>query len=139
MLISELFDVFKRDNPQMAIVIDEYGGTFGLVTIEDILEELVGDIQDEFDDEEIEEIVQKEDGSYEVDGKVLLDDINDLLSLKIEEENIDTIGGWIYSQVEDYPEVNDKYTFEDYEFTVLECDNKRVTKVSIKRINNNDD
>lgn len=135
MLISELFDVFKKENPQMAIVIDEYGGTFGLVTIEDILEELVGDIQDEFDDEETKEIEQEEDGRFTVDGKVLLDEINDLLNIKIEEENIDTIGGWIYSQVEDYPEVDDKYTFEDYEFTVLECDNKRVTKVSIKKLN----
>lgn len=134
MLISELFDVFKKENPQMAIVIDEYGGTFGLVTIEDILEELVGDIQDEFDDEEIKEINQSEDGSYIVDGKVLVDEINDLLGINIDEENIDTVGGWIYSQVIEYPEVNDKYVFEDYEFTVLECDNKRVNKILIKKI-----
>lgn len=134
MVISELFNVFKREKIQIAIVIDEYGGTFGLVTVEDILEELVGDIQDEFDDEEIEEIVQTEDGNYVVDGKVLLDDINDLLDINIEEENIDTIGGWAYSQVIDYPEVNDKYTFENYEFVVLECDNKRITKILIRKL-----
>lgn len=133
MSISELFDLFKREKPQVAIVIDEYGGTFGLVTIEDILEELVGDIQDEFD-EESEEIKKNEDGSYTVDGKVLLDDINDLLDINIEEENIDTIGGWIYSQVIEYPEVNDTYTFENYRFIVAECDNKRVIKVLIKEL-----
>lgn len=132
MSISELFDLFKREKPQVSIVIDEYGGTFGLVTIEDILEELVGDIKDEFD-EEAEEIKKNEDGSYTVDGKVLLDDINDLLDINIEEENIDTIGGWIYSQVIEYPEVNDTYTFNNYEFIVLECDNKRVIKVLIKK------
>ena len=131
--ISQLFDLFKRSKHQMAIVIDEYGGTFGLVTIEDILEELVGDIEDEFDEED-KEIVSNADGSFTVDGKVLLDDINDLLDLNIEEENIDTIGGWIYSQVIEYPEVNDTYTFEDYEFIVAECDNKRIKKVIIKRV-----
>ena len=131
--ISQLFDLFKRSKHQMAIVIDEYGGTFGLVTIEDILEELVGDIEDEFDEED-KEIVSNTDGSFTVDGKVLLDDINDLLDLNIEEENIDTIGGWIYSQVIEYPEVNDTYTFEDYEFIVAECDNKRIKKVIIKRV-----
>ena len=131
--ISQLFDLFKRSKHQMAIVIDEYGGTFGLVTIEDILEDLVGDIEDEFDEED-KEIVSNTDGSFTVDGKVLLDDINDLLDLNIEEENIDTIGGWIYSQVIEYPEVNDTYTFEDYEFIVAECDNKRIKKVIIKRV-----
>ncbi len=131
--ISQLFDLFKREKHQMAIVIDEYGGTFGLVTIEDILEELVGDIEDEFDEED-KEIISNADGSFMVDGKVLLDDINDLLNLNIEEENIDTIGGWIYSQVIEYPEVNDTYKFENYEFIVAECDNKRIKKVMIKRI-----
>ena len=131
--ISELLKVFKKDKVQMAIIIDEYGGTSGLLTIEDILEEIVGEIQDEFD-EEVNEIIKTEDGSYSVDGKVLIEDINELLAIDIEEENIDTIGGWIYSQLSSYPELNDKINYENYEFIILECDSKRISKVQIKKL-----
>lgn len=115
MSISELLKIFKKEKIQMAIVIDEYGGTFGLVTIEDILEEIVGEIQDEFD-EETEEIKKTEDGKYIVDGKVHIEDINELLEVEIETENIDTIGGWVYSQLKSYPQVNDKINYKEYEF-----------------------
>ncbi|MBN4049340.1 hemolysin family protein [Clostridium estertheticum] len=130
--ISELLKVFKKQKVQMAIIIDEYGGTFGLVTNEDILEEIVGEIQDEFD-EEASEIIKTEDGNYLVDGKVLIEDIIDLLDKDFEVENIDTIGGWIYSQLKSYPQVNDKIIYEDYDFIILECDSKRISKVLIKK------
>jgi CBS domain containing-hemolysin-like protein len=130
MSISELLKVFKKEKVHMAIVIDEYGGTFGLVTNEDILEEIVGEIQDEFD-EEMEEINKKEDGNYIVDGKVHIEDINELLEIEIEEENIDTIGGWIYSQLKSYPQVDDKVTYKDYEFIILKCTRKRISKILI--------
>ena len=131
--ISELLKVFKKERTQMAIVIDEYGGTFGLVTIEDILEEIVGEIQDEFD-EEIDEITITEDGNYFVDGKVLLQDIIDLLDISIEADNIDTIGGWVYSQLKSYPQVNEKIIYEDYEFVILKCDRKRISKILIRKL-----
>lgn len=133
MSISELLASFKRDRIQMAIVIDEYGGTSGLVTIEDILEEIVGEIQDEFDDEG-DEIIQNEDGSFIVVGKLYLDAINELLDISIEAENIDTIGGWIFSQLKPYPQVNASITYDHYEFVVLTCDRKRIRKVLIKNI-----
>lgn len=133
MSISELLKVFKKEKAQMAIVIDEYGGTSGLVTNEDILEEIVGEIQDEFD-EEGDEIIKTEDGSYIVDGKLILEDVNELLNTDIESENIDTIGGWIYSQLSSYPQINDKVVFENYEFVILKCDRKRISKVLIKDI-----
>lgn len=129
--ISELFKVFQREKVQMAIIVDEYGGTAGLLTIEDILEEIVGEIQDEFD-EESEEIIRNKEGNYIVDGKVLIEDINDLLEPAIEAENIDTIGGWIYSQLKSYPQINDKIHYEGYEFIILKCDKKRINKVLIK-------
>ena len=132
MSISELLKIFKKEKIQMAIVIDEYGGTFGLVTIEDILEEIVGEIQDEFD-EETEEIKKTEDGKYIVDGKVHVEDINELLEVEIETENIDTIGGWVYSQLKSYPQVNDKISYKEYEFIILKCDSKRISKVLIKK------
>jgi CBS domain containing-hemolysin-like protein len=133
MSISELLKVFKKEKAQMAIIIDEYGGTSGLVTNEDILEEIVGEIQDEFD-EEGEEITKTEDNNYIVDGKIILDDINELLDTSIESENIDTVGGWIYSQLTSYPQVNDKVVYENYEFIVLKCDRKRISKLLIKSI-----
>ncbi|KOA18090.1 magnesium and cobalt efflux protein CorC [Clostridium homopropionicum DSM 5847] len=133
MSISELLKVFKREKVQMAIVIDEYGGTFGLVTIEDILEEIVGEIQDEFDEEGYE-IAKTEDGNYIVDGKVIIDDINELLETEIEVENIDTIGGWVYSQLTAYPQINDKVTYENYQFIILKCDRKRISRVLIKKL-----
>ncbi|WP_315110304.1 hemolysin family protein [Clostridium intestinale] len=133
MSISELLKIFKREKAQMAIVIDEYGGTFGLVTIEDILEEIVGEIQDEFD-EEVDSITKTEDNNYVVDGKLILDEINELLKVSIESDNIDTIGGWIYSQLKAYPKINDAIVYENYEFVVLECDNKRINQILIREL-----
>ncbi len=130
--IGELLKVFKKEKVQMAIIIDEYGGTFGLVTIEDILEEIVGEIQDEFDEEGYE-IAKTEDDNYVVDGKVLIEDIIELLDTNIEVENIDTIGGWIYSQLKSYPQVNEKIVYKDYEFIILKCDRKRISKLLIKK------
>ncbi|MEQ8154561.1 MAG: hemolysin family protein [Clostridiaceae bacterium] len=131
--ISEMLKVFKKEKAQMAIIIDEYGGTSGLVTIEDILEEIVGEIKDEFD-EEGDEITQVDDSSYIVDGKVHIEDIVELLSTDIIAENIDTLGGFIFSQLKSYPKINDKITYKNYEFTILKCDRKRVNKVLIKKI-----
>ncbi|KOF55796.1 MULTISPECIES: hemolysin family protein [Clostridium] len=129
--ISELFKDFQKEKMQMAIIIDEYGGTSGLVTAEDILEEIVGEIQDEFDEEEGEEINKTEDGNYIVDGKVIIEDINELLKINIEEENIDTIGGWVYSKLDSYPQVNDKVSYEGHEFIILKCNRKRISKILI--------
>lgn len=130
--ISEMIKVFQKEKIQMAVIIDEYGGTEGLVTIEDILEEIVGEIQDEFD-EEGEDITNTKDGNHIVDGKVLIEDINDLLGTDIDEENIDTIGGWIYSQLKAYPQINEKIEYEGFEFVILKCDRKRISKLLIRK------
>ena len=133
MLISDLLKIFKKDKVQVSLVIDEYGGTSGLVTIEDILEEIVGEIQDEFDEEE-DSIIKCEDNSYIVDGKVLIEDITEFLYIDIEDEHIDTIGGWAYAQLDSYPKVNDKFTYKNYEFTILKCNRKRINKLLIKNL-----
>lgn len=139
MSISALLKVFKKQKAQMAIIIDEYGGTFGLVTIEDILEEIVGEIQDEFDEEEVEKIKKLEEGDYIVDGKVLVEEINELLDIEMDSENIDTIGGWIYSHLKSYPKINDKVIYENYEFIISECDRKRINTVLIKKLHQSDE
>lgn len=82
----------------MAILSDEYGGTAGLVTVEDIIEEIVGEIRDEFDIDEINEIRKIGEGHYILDGKVLIDQVNDLLGIHLENEEVDTIGGWFLTQ-----------------------------------------
>jgi len=133
MSISELLKIFKIEKAQMAIIIDEYGGTSGLVTVEDVLEEIVGEIQDEFDEEEGEEIKKNGEDNYHVHGKVSIEDINELLDTDIEVENIDTIGGWFYSQLKSYPQINDKVIYNEYEFIILKCDRKRISKVLIKK------
>ena len=137
--ISELFKTFKNEKSQMAIIIDEFGGTSGLVTIEDILEEIVGEIQDEFDDDGEEDIRKTENGSYVVDGKVIIEDINELLETDIEDENIDTIGGWIYFQLKSYPKVKQKIAYKNYEFIILKCDRKRISKILVKKISDNEE
>ncbi|MHC1684470.1 MAG: hemolysin family protein [Clostridiaceae bacterium] len=130
--ISELFKVFQKEKAQMAIIIDEYGGTSGLITVEDILEEIVGEIQDEFD-EEFDEVRKTDEGNYIIDGKVLIEDVSELVDIKIETENIDTIGGWIYSQLKSYPQINEKIIYKGYEFIIIKCDRRRISKILIKK------
>lgn len=132
MSISVLLKLLQKNKDQMAIIVDEYGGTAGLVTVEDILEEIVGEIQDEFD-EEIDKIKKIDEDKYLVDGKVLLNDINKLLDIDIVSEDVDTLGGWIYSQLGVLPQVNQKVSYEDYEFIIHNFNNKRITKILIQK------
>ncbi|HSI66393.1 MAG TPA: hemolysin family protein, partial [Planococcus sp. (in: firmicutes)] len=98
MPISELLLKIQRERIHMTILRDEYGGTSGLVTIEDILEEIVGDIRDEFDSDEVPEVQKLSDDHYIFDAKVLIENVNDILGIEIMEEDIDTIGGWFMTK-----------------------------------------
>lgn len=131
--IGELLKIFKMGKSQMAIVIDEFGGTSGLVTIEDVLEEIVGEIQDEFDKDEFE-IRKTTDNNYVVNGKVSIEDINKLIGIEIDPENIETIGGWVYSKLKSYPKAEDSVAYENFNFVILECSEKRISKILIKKI-----
>ncbi|EQB43243.1 hypothetical protein CGLO_18120 [Colletotrichum gloeosporioides Cg-14] len=88
----------QRERVHMAILSDEYGGTAGLVTVEDILEEIVGEIRDEFDIDEINEVRKLGEDHYIFDGKVLVDQVNLLLGIQLDNEEVDTIGGWFLTQ-----------------------------------------
>ena len=127
--VDELLAEMKVKKVHMAIVIDEYGGTAGLVTMEDLLEEIVGDIQDEHDADKEEEVVHRADGTYEFDGMVLLDDITDLLHIKFEEPEEDTIGGLVFGLLERKPEPGDKIEVDGWSFEVLRAEGFRVTRV----------
>jgi CBS domain containing-hemolysin-like protein len=133
MAISDLLKLLQKDRAQLAIVVDEFGGTAGLVTVEDILEEIVGEIQDEFD-EERPLIENRGPDEHSVDGKLLIEEVNNALGLKLDSETFDTMGGWIYSRIEMPPQVNQKIVHEGHEFIIEEVDNRRVNRVLIRKL-----
>ncbi|MCZ8514117.1 hemolysin family protein [Paenibacillus filicis] len=134
MPISNLLKLMQKKKVQMALLIDEYGGTSGLVTLEDIIEEIVGEIQDEFDTEERPSIEKKDEWTYSIDGKVLIEDVNDQFGLDIPSQDYDTIGGWIYSQVEIPAKKGQLASFMDlYDFIIEETDDLRISRVLVRK------
>ncbi len=129
--ISVLFKEMQSKKVHIAVVIDEYGQTAGIVTMEDILEEIVGNILDEFDDEE-ELISQQPDGSYILAGQTPLDDLEDMFGISFEAEDIDTINGYLIYKMGKIPEDGEKFETScgNVFFRVLEVNNKMITKVS---------
>jgi len=128
--INALFKSMQSEKVHMAVVVDEYGQTTGIVTMEDILEEIVGNIMDEYD---VEEQYIDSDGSYIMDGYTQLDDIEDMLNISFADEDSDTLSGFIISRMEHLPEDNEQFEvwYSGYRFSVLEVDNKRVKKVRV--------
>ncbi|WP_127590728.1 hemolysin family protein [Paenibacillus lautus] len=131
--ISDLLRRMQRSKTQIAILIDEYGGTSGLVTLEDIMEEIVGEIQDEFDEERpgIEKVGEDE---YSIDGLMLIDEINDQFGLNVDTEDYDTIGGWLSSRLEVLlPHKGQSVMYEDYRFVIEETEHKRISRIRLIR------
>ena len=134
-LVSELLRELQAKKVQIAIVVDEYGGMAGLVTIEDILEEIVGEIQDEYDaDEFVMERVS--DDEFIFNARMDLDDINEELDVKLPTEDSDTLGGLIYTILGRVPHVGDTVDVEDLHLTVLTVDGHRIKTVKIQRVKN---
>ena len=97
--ISDALIRMQREHVHMSLIIDEYGGTAGILTMEDILEEIVGEIRDEFDDDEVNDIVKIDNKTFQVNGRVLLDDLTEEFGIEFDDsEDIDTIGGWLQSR-----------------------------------------
>lgn len=133
MQISTLLKLMQKRKSQIAILIDEYGGTSGLVTLEDIMEEIVGEIQDEFD-EEREHLEKKDDDTYSVSGLMLIEEVNSFFGLDIETDDYDTIGGWIYSKIEIPPVNNQRIDYAGkFEFIIEEMDHLRISRLIIRR------
>lgn len=129
--ISALLKLMQRGKTQIAILIDEYGGTSGLVTLEDIMEEIVGEIQDEFDEERpgIEKIHENE---YSIDGLMLIDEINDRFGLDLDTSDYDTVGGWLYSHIETIPpHKGQSAEIDGHIFIVEETDHKRISRIKL--------
>lgn len=128
--IKQLLIKMQKDRIHMAIVIDEYGGTAGLVTVEDILEEIVGEIRDEFDVHEDPMVEKVDEKTMIVSGKLLLDDINQLLQIDLTDTNIDTIGGWMITNHLEAKR-GTIVDYEGYQFIVEEIDGYQIKKVKI--------
>ena len=129
--LTDMLEYFRKEQQHMAIIIDEYGGTLGLITIEDLLEEIVGEIRDEYDVEE-ENFKKLSNNVYEILGETLVEEINDELDLDIQlSEEYDTISGYINYKLDRVAEINDKVVEEKYIIQVLKIDNKRIQKVKI--------
>ncbi|PLT31261.1 hemolysin family protein [Peribacillus deserti] len=128
--LHDLLLKMQKERIQMAILMDEYGGTSGLVTVEDILEEIVGDIRDEFDLDEIPMVRKINDGHYIMESKVLISEVNDLLGLEINDQDVDTIGGWVLTENFEIKQ-GDVLTFDSYDFKVLEMEDHHIRYIEI--------
>jgi magnesium and cobalt transporter len=132
--ITSLLEEFQAKKTHMAIIIDEYGGVAGLVTLEDVLEEIVGEIQDEFDEELEESCIQLSDHSYLVDTRLTIEELNDELDMQIDDDENDTLGGYIYSLFGKVPDNHEKITQDHIEYEVMEIEGNRITKVKISLV-----
>jgi putative hemolysin len=130
--VSDLLKEMQRRQVQMAVVVDEYGGTAGLVTIEDLLEEIVGEIRDEYDVES-ETVLDEGGGSFVFKGKVSVDEVRDRIGVTIEREGFETLGGYLLSHLGRMPYVGESFDAGDLSVEVLEVERRRITRVRVRR------
>jgi putative hemolysin len=126
--VPELLKEFQRKQVQMAVVVDEYGGTAGLVTLEDLLEEIVGEIRDEYD-VETEPVVDEGNGSWVFSAKASIDEVRDRMNVEIEPEGFETVGGYVLTRVGRVPQVGESFELDGMIVEVLEAERRRIHKV----------
>ena len=130
--VADLLKEFQQRQTQIAIVLDEYGGTAGLVTIEDLLEEIVGEIRDEYD-VETEPVVEQPDGSFVFSGKVNFDQVRERLDVAVEPEGFETVGGYVLTRVGRVPATGETFELDGMVVEVLEAERRRIHKVRFRR------
>lgn len=126
--LDTLLKELQTEKVQLAIVVDEYGGVAGLITLEDLVEEIVGEIQDEYDHEE-PEMVRDADGTYLFDARIPLDDVQELLNIPLPLEEADSLGGFVYNELGHIPIVGETLAYGPVSFTVIATDGRRIRKV----------
>lgn len=135
--IDDLLREFQMNRIHFAIVVDEYGGVDGIVTLEDILEEIVGEIRDEYDKDENDEIIQLDENTYEVDPRIDIDDFSEFFGLEIQDDlDFETLGGLIFDLSGRIPEIGEVFYVGNIEILIKEKDGRRIEKVIVKVINN---
>lgn len=127
--VVELFKQMRQKNISISIIIDEYGGTSGIVTMEDILEELVGEIDDEYDNEK--EVTKLNDKEYLVDPEMRIDEVNERFDLNLSSEKFDSIGGFVIELLDRMPKSKDEVEFENLKFIVVNVDKRKITQLMI--------
>jgi len=133
--IDVLLQEFQRTRNHLAIVLDEYGGVAGLVTLEDVLEEIVGEIVDEYDQDLVDGVRMIDDGLCEALGKVHIDEINERLDLSLpDDRDFDTIGGFVFSELGHIPGVGEEVVFKNVRITVVEASRRRIERVRIETL-----
>jgi CBS domain containing-hemolysin-like protein len=136
--VSRLMREMQKGKFHLAIVVDEYGGIAGLITLEDCLEELVGEIVDEYDTETAN-IVRLPNGDYLVDGGTSIDELNDLLHVKLPNENWDTVAGFVFGTLEHVPEPGEAVDFDGWRFVTEEVEGRRIRRLRIAVVTGRDD
>ena len=132
--VAELLEEMQKAHVQLSMVIDEYGGVCGLVTVEDILEEIVGEIEDEdIEGDELNDIVELHDGCYEVLGSTEIGKIERLFEMEIEADDFTTIAGLVISESGKVPQTGERLSFRGLELEVLESDERRIGRLRVKR------
>ena len=138
-LIEELLNEFQEKKVHFAIVVDEFGGTSGIVTLEDILEEIIGDIKDEFDDEEdVKKYTKINDENYIFEGKVLINDMCKIMGIAYNTfDNIrsesDSVAGLVLEIAQKFPAVNERISYDNYDFTIMSIEKLRITSVKVEK------
>ncbi|WP_066295101.1 hemolysin family protein [Bacillus sp. FJAT-29937] len=135
--IHDLLLKMQKERIHMAILMDEYGGTSGLVTVEDIIEEIVGDIRDEFDMDEVPEVRKINDEHYIIDSKMLVSEVSDLLNVDINDEDVDTIGGWILTENYEAKQ-GDVIELDSYSFKIIDMEDHHIKYIEVMKINENE-
>jgi CBS domain containing-hemolysin-like protein len=130
--VADLLKEFQQKQTQIAIVVDEYGGTAGLATIEDLLEELVGEIRDEYD-VETEPVMEEPDGSFVFSGKVNFDEVRDRLDVEVEPEGFETVGGYVLTRVGRVPAAGEQFELDGMHVEVLEAERRRIHRVRFRK------
>lgn len=137
--ISNLLAMMQKKKTQIALLIDEYGGTSGMATLEDILEEIVGDIQDEFDSEN-HTIMCIQPDYYQISAMLLIEEVNSYFNISLEDVDMDSIGGYMYSNIMFPPHIGQSVTFEDverdttYQFTIEKMEQLRITVIGVRKL-----
>lgn len=130
--VPDILHALRKTSNNMAVILDEYGDLVGILTIEDILEEFVGQIRDEYDEDELKQIKKIDENVYEVEGSLSLDDINEALNLTLASEEYNSIGGLIIEELEEFPQTGDCLEKENLYLEVIEVINNRISKVKLE-------
>jgi magnesium and cobalt transporter len=131
--LNVLLQEFREQRYHMAIIVDEYGGVSGLLTIEDVLEEIVGEIEDETDEHEAEQIIQMSENCYSVEAITTIDDFNEFFDVGFSDDDFDTVGGLVISAFGHLPNIGENTKISQFDFKVLNCDNRKITLLEVTK------